>query len=305
MSERRGFLDEPNVSVGPSESPQTSSLTPGWIEEATGKEGPVTHGPTAVLPDPITRASKAPLVVALLALFASLIVVAVLEFANFIASQFERAAWLGWLTVVLLLPALAALAWSTVREWKGLSALSNADKLRQGLLSDDLEVAKKHAHKWLATIGASNETITTIALAKDAATLRSLLRTGPLAILNEKADAEGRAAALQVLAATAVSPWAGLDGLIVIWRGLRLVRRIAEIYGLRPGALGTLRIWFRITMDATAVAATDMAVTALMKAFTNSPIATALTGDAAGSALSAKRMLRLTSAVAQLCRPLP
>ena len=289
----------------PSESVGAAPLAPGWIEDANGKEGPITHGPTAVLPDPISKESKAPLVVAILALFASLIVVAVLEFANFIASQFERAAWLGWLTVTLILPALVALAWSAIREWKGLSVLGDADKLRQGLLSDDLEVAKKHAHRWLGAIRASNEATMTIALANDPATLRSLLRTGPLAILNEKSDAEGRAAAFQVLAATAVSPWAGLDGLIVIWRGLRLVRRIAEIYGLRPGALGTLRIWLRITMDASAVAATDMAVTALMKAFTNSPIATALTGDAAGSALSAKRMLRLTSTVAQLCRPLP
>lgn len=305
MSERRGFLDEPEVSAAPAEQIYSAPEPPGWLEGTKGKEGPITHGPAAVLPDVTSKQSKAPLVIAISSLLAALLVVALLEFANFIASQFEKAVWLGWITVALLLPILVILAWSAIREWNGFSALSGADRIRQGLLSDDLEVAKKHAHTWLAAIGASPETLATISLAKDAATLRSLLRTGPLAILNEKSNAEGRAAAFQVLAATAISPWAGLDGLIVVWLGLRHVRRVAELYGLRPGALGTLRIWLRISMDATAVVAADLAVTALMKAVTNSPIATAVTGDAAGSALSAKRMLRLTTAVAQLCRPLP
>jgi putative membrane protein len=185
-----------------------------------------------------------------------------LELGNFTAAQFDRAPWLGWLTVALLAPACAALLWSAVREWRGLAALKTADEVRVGLQSEDLKVARTQADNWLKAISAEPEVVSSVQSARDAETLRSLLRTGPLAKLDQEVSASGRAAALRVLAATAVSPWPGLDGVIVIWQSLRLVRHVARLYGLRPGALGTLRLLRRATTDASTVAAAEIAVAA-------------------------------------------
>ena len=301
MSDQRGFLDE----LPPAAPRETVAAAPGWIAGTEGSEGPIRHSPVAILPAPDTNRGMAPLVVAVVALLTLILGVSGLELANFVVAQFDRAGWLGWLTVAILLPAVLVLAWSLVREWKGFVALKRVDAIRQGLLSEDLVIARTHARNWLASIQVSDPSIETILAASDVPTLRSLLRSGPIALLDEQSANAGRSAALQVLAATAVSPWPGLDGAIVVWRGLRLVRRIAEIYGLRPGALGTLRLWLRITMDATTVAAADVATTALVEAFFNSPMAGALVGQATGAAVAARRMLRLSAAVAQWCRPLP
>src|SRR5690606_3549197 len=49
-------------------------------------------------------------------------------------------------------------------------------------------------------------------------------------------------AARQVSLVTAVSPRAAVDILFVAYAVMRLIRRIAAIYGGRPGALGSLRL---------------------------------------------------------------
>ena len=303
MSERRGFLDEPESQV-PQTVASPVSLERGWVPGAEGKEGPVRHDAAAALPGKEVKDATQPLTIAALSVLFLIVGVALLELANFTVAQFGKAPWLGWLTVGLLTPACGALAWSMAREWRGFAALKAVDRIREGLRSEDIAVARASAHEWLNAIGAPPETLRVVQGADDAATLRSLLRTGPLAQLTEESSAAGRAAALQVLAATAVSPWPGVDGVIVVWQGLRLVRHVARLHGLRPGTLGTLRLFRRVAMDASMVAAADIAVSALAEAVFNSPVGGALAGQATGSAVAARRMLRLSFAVAQCCRPI-
>ena len=247
------------------------------LQTPKGIGGRIVHGPPEILADSynLDKDTRTPLPIGVIGLLSLIVGVAILELGNFTAAQFDRAPWLGWLTVALLAPACAAVLWSAVREWRGLAALKTADEVRVGLQSEDLKVARTQADNWLKAIDATPEVVSLVQSAKDAETLRSLLRTGPLAKLDQEVYASGRAAALRVLAATAVSPWPGLDGVIVIWQSLRLVRQVARLYGLRPGALGTLRLLRRATTDASTVAATDVAVAALTEAVLNSPLACA------------------------------
>jgi putative membrane protein len=303
VSRHRGFLDE----LAP-EPPQISSAGKrGWIDAyPQGNRGPISHDSVAVLADDnLDEDTLTPLSIGVIGLLSLIVGVAILELGNFTAAQFDRAPWLGWLTVALLAPACAAVLWSAVREWRGLAALKTADEVRAGLRSEDLKVARSQADNWLKAIRATPEEVSSVQSAEDAETLRSLLRTGPLAKLDQEVSASGRAAALRVLAATAVSPWPGLDGVIVIWQSLRLVGHVARLYGLRPGALGTLRLLRHATTDATTVAATEVAVAVLTEAVLNSPLGGALVGQATGSAIAAHRILRLTSTIAQSCRPIP
>jgi putative membrane protein len=66
---------------------------------------------------------------------------------------------------------------------------------------------------------------------------RALLRP-----LDRKAQAEIAAAARRVSMVTAISPRALLDVIFVIAQIVRLVRRIAEIYGGRPALLGFIKL---------------------------------------------------------------
>jgi hypothetical protein len=60
----------------------------------------------------------------------------------------------------------------------------------------------------------------------------------------------------------------------------------------------------RATTDASIVAFADYAMTALTEAVFDSPLGK-IVGQATGPAIAARRMLRLTSAIAQSCRPIP
>lgn len=305
MTQRRGFLDDPEPDIAVATPPP---LPPppaerGWLAGVAGAAGPVRHAAAATLPAKATRERRQPLAIAAGALVLLIGGVALLELANFAAAQFDKSPLLGWLTIALIGPPAAALGWSVVREWRGYASLRTVERIRAGLQSDDIEVARRHARTWLRAIAASDDLASSVEAASDPATLRALLRSGPLARLDQEAAQAGRSAALQILAATAVSPWPGLDGVLVIWRGLRLIRRIAELYGMRPGTLGTLRLWRRVALDAGSVAAADVVVATMTDALFSSPLGGALAGQASGSALAAQRMLRLSVAVARSCRP--
>jgi putative membrane protein len=306
MTQRRGFLDdpEPDIAVARPLPPPPPPPERGWLAGVDGAAGPVRHAAAATLPAKATREHRQPLAIAAGALVLLIGGVALLELANFAVAQFDKSPLLGWLTIALIGPPAAALGWSVVREWRGYASLRAVERIRAGLQSDDIEVARRHARTWLRAIAASDDLTRSVEAASDPATLRALLRSGPLARLDQEAAQAGRSAALQILAATAVSPWPGLDGVLVIWRGLRLIRRIAELYGMRPGTLGTLRLWRRVALDAGSVAAADVVVATMTDALFSSPLGGALAGQASGSAIAAQRMLRLSVAVARSCRPI-
>lgn len=308
MTDRRGFVDEPNPTphappghAAPGNLPDQDR---GWLPGAAGLVGPVRHEGAAALPGPAVGGGMSSLTLGAAAVLVLLGVVGLLEVANFITAQFSRAPWLGAITVALVAPALAALAWSILREWRGFATLRDVEAIRAGLASEDAARARASARQWLSATGAAPATVEVAMRAQDAATLRALLRAGPVRELEAATTEAGRRAALQVLAATAVSPWPGLDGVIVVWRALRLVREVASLHGMRPGTLGTLRLFRRVTMDAGTVAAADLAVSALAEALFRSPMVGGLAGHTAGAAVAARRMLRLSHAIGQGCRPL-
>ena len=303
MNQRRGFLDDLEPDIAPT-APPPPPPERGWLAGVDGAAGPVRHVAAPTLPARATRERRQPLAIAAGALLLLIGGVAALELANFAAAQFDRSPLLGWLTIALIGPPAAALGWSVVREWRGYASLRTVERIRDGLQSDDLEVARRHARAWLRAIAAPDDLARSVEAATDPATVRALLRAGPLARLDQEAAQAGRSAALQILAATAVSPWPGLDGVLVVWRGLRLIRRIAGLYGMRPGTLGTLRLWRRVALDAGSVAAADVVVATMTDALFSSPLGGALAGQASGSAIAAQRMLRLSVAVARSCRPI-
>ncbi len=228
---------------------------------------------------------------------------AALDVGNFIAAQFARAAALGWVTLGVAATGFGLLGAGVFRELRGLFGLERVDSLRGEML--DPGTRREAARRWLATLPEGAALLPAVLAANDPDSILALLRAGPGADLQIRAQALGRAAAVQMLALTAAVPAPALDGLAVAWRGLRLLREVAALHGMRPGLLGTLSLLRRAAGSATQVAAAGWAADAAVRAVLSNPLLGHVAGDLAGAGVAARRMLVLARAAAAACSPLP
>ncbi len=225
-----------------------------------------------------------------------------LSVGNFVADQFSRAAWLGWVTLGVAASGVALIAAAALREVSFLHRLDAVDRLRGDLA--DPGRARGAAQAWLSGLPASQPIAAALEATNDPAAIMALLRAGPGRVLDAEAQALGRNAALQMLAVTAAIPSPALDGVIVALRGIRLVRQVAALYGFRPGTLGTIALLRRVLLSGVYVTGTNLAVDTLVKAAISNPHLQILAGDVAGAGVAARRMIVLARATAAACSPL-
>ncbi|MBT9383128.1 YcjF family protein [Pseudooceanicola sp. CBS1P-1] len=172
---------------------------------------------------------------------------------NFATGLIAATPWLGWLVSALIAAfVLVALA-IVVKEATAFARLSRVDRLhemaQEALATEDLAKARAHA-KALAALYAGRADLKW-GLARmaerrdeqlDATSLLMLSETELLAPLDRAARAEAEAAARQVATVTALVPLAFADVIAALSANIRMIRRIAEIYGGRSGTLGSLRL---------------------------------------------------------------
>lgn len=228
-----------------------------------------------------------------------------LEAANFVAEQFARATWLGAVTLGIAGAGYGLIGAALWREARGLAALRSVDRARAAFARGDHTVAREEALRWAAEVPAAQAALPALRASNDPDSLRAILESGPLAALDTQAQALGRAAAVQSFAVTAISPSPALDVVVFAWRGIRLVRQVAALHGMRPGIAGTVALMRRTLFDAATVAATDIAVDTAARALLTNPILEKFAGEAAAGAVAARRMLRLARAAAEACRIVP
>lgn len=261
--------------------------------------------PVAVEPlvDPSARAGGASLALAGIAVL--VVGFAALQTGNFVLTQFDRAAWLGWLTLGVALVGFGLLAAALWRELRGLFALTTVDRLRAGLCSGEAGRIHAAARRWAATLPDAETLVPAIDAANDPDAILALLRSGPMATLRAQSDALGRAAAFQTAAGIAATPAPALAVLLVAWRGVRLVRQVAALHGMRPGLLGTLGLVRRSVLAAGLVAGSEAAINAAAHALLSNPLLTHALGEMAGAGIAARRMVLLARSTAVACSPLP
>ena len=131
------------------------------------------------------------------------------------------------------------------------------------------------------------------------------LHAGPARALREATDVLRRTVALQSVAIVAATPSAALETLTVGWCGLRLVRQVAALHGMRPGIFGTLALLQKTAMAAATVTATEMAVNVATHSVIAHPLLRHVAGDVAGAGVAARRMIVLARAAGAACSPLP
>jgi len=166
---------------------------------------------------------------------------------------FQRADWLGWLAVGVTAVAGIALFIILLREMLALRRLASVEALRnraaEAIAHDDPKAARSVVDELSAMIAQQPETAAgRRALADlrddivDGVDLVRLAETEILAPLDQRARILILDAAKRVSLVTAVSPRALVDIAYVLFEAGRLIRRLSELYGGRPGTLGFFRL---------------------------------------------------------------
>jgi putative membrane protein len=246
--------------------------------------------------DPAPRASGVMLGLAGAAVLA--IGLAALQTGDFVASQFDRAIWLGWLTLAVAVLGFGLLLGAVWRELSGLFALGRVDRLRNDLTSGDARRIHAAARLWAKTLPEAATLVPAIDAANDPDAILALLRAGPVATMRAHSDALGRNAAFQTAAGIAATP---APALVVV---LVALRQVAALHGMRPGLFGTLGLLRRTMLAAGLVAGSEAAINAAAHAVLSNPLLTHALGEMAGAGVAARRMILLARATAAACNPL-
>jgi putative membrane protein len=138
----------------------------------------------------------------------------------------------------------------------------------------------------------------------DGADLIRLAERELMVTLDREARAAVTAAARRVSVVTAISPRAVVDLVFVAAQALRLVRRISEIYGGRPGALGFLRL-LRAVGAHLAVTGGMAVGEGLVQQVLGHGIAARLSARLGEGVLNGLLTARVGLSAIAVCRPLP
>ena len=166
---------------------------------------------------------------------------------------FARAQSLGWIGVLFAALALAGALAIAAREGVAVAQQSRIAQLHADLAQARAADNRDAARALVTRMAALYEARPRMAAARaqvieatraiiDGRDLIDIAERALLRPLDARAQEEIAAAAKRVSMVTAISPRAILDLIFVVAQIVRLVRRIAEIYGGRPGLLGFFKL---------------------------------------------------------------
>lgn len=234
---------------------------------------------------------------------------------DFVTGLMARNLVLGWVALALVVLAVLAALVLALREWAAFLRLQRLDDLRTRATAAragaNLKVARQVVVSLTGLYAARAETAWGRArLAEregevmDADALLSLAERELLAPLDAEARAVIEGAARQVAVVTALVPLALADVAVAAVANLRMIRRIAEIYGGRSGSFGSLRLLRRVfasLLAAGALALTDDMIGSVAGGGVLSKLSRRFGEGVVNGALTA----RVGVAAVELCRPLP
>lgn len=234
---------------------------------------------------------------------------------DFATGLMDRAPLLGWIVTgligALLLVALAI----GLREMAAIGRLGRIDGLRRAadaaLAADDLAQARAVSARLVAFYGGREDTrwgrerlADRSGDQFDASAVLALAEDELLAPLDAQAVREVEAAARQVATVTALVPIALADVATALASSLRMIRRVAEIYGGRSGFIGSWRLTRAVLSHLVAtgaVAVGDDLLEPVLGGSILSKLSRRFGEGLVNGALSA----RVGVAAMEVCRPLP
>jgi putative membrane protein len=185
------------------------------------------------------------------------------------------------------------------------------DKAAKAHEEDDIEQARSVAGELVALYGTRADTARGRALLGeqkgeiiDGCDLVALAERGLMAPLDREATVMVMNAAKRVSIVTAVSPRALIDIGFVLIENMRLIRRLSQLYGGRPGTIGFLRL----TRDVLAHLATTGAIAlgdSLIQQIVGHGLAARLSAKLGEGVVNGLLTARIGIAAMDVCRPMP
>lgn len=232
-----------------------------------------------------------------------------------IRDLFERADWLGW--AALAVAAVAALAFVAIvtREALALSRLASVEHLRERTVqvaaAGDTRSARKLVDEVTQFVSAQARTAAgrraLDALRNDVIDAPDLLRLAEIELmgpLDRAAQQMILDAGKRVSVVTAVSPRAVVDLAYVLFESGRLIRRLSELYGGRPGTLGFLRL-ARSVLAHLAVTGTMAAGDEVVHQIVGQGLAARLSARLGEGVVNGMMTVRIGLAAMDTVRPMP
>jgi putative membrane protein len=232
-----------------------------------------------------------------------------------IRDLFERADWLGWLAVGTAAIAVISLTIIVARELVALARLASVEKIRgravDVIVRDDAKAARAVVTEVSSFVSGKPETAAgrrTLADLEgeiiDGANLVRLAESELLAPLDGEAKRLILDAAKRVMFVTAVSPRALVDIAYVLFESGRLIRRMAVLYGVRPGTLGFVRLT-RDVLAHLAVTGSLAAGDSLVQQLVGHGLAARLSAKLGEGVVNGIMTARVGIAAMETVRPLP
>jgi putative membrane protein len=317
MSRPPGFLDDPPPMVPAAPRPDAEADAP------LPRVGPILMEPQADAPTGLRPAwAPKPLVTAaggagngfwiaagLLLALASWAGVSAL---SAVAALLSEPTALGLLGAAGIGAGLGLAGWGVLREGRDYRRLRAVDATRAALAEADPPVAaaRRAGLDWLDRVGgATADRDATRQALHDAASVPevvAILRNRVSLPLQAAVRRIGQDAAVEGAALIAISPHASWDGLIAAWKGLTVIRKVARLYGLRPGPLVTLALVRKVAWTAAGTAGIDLLSQTLAdQALSSLPVARHIVSAVPGSGVAALRLYRLAWITASACDPVP
>ncbi|WP_370160074.1 YcjF family protein [Limimaricola soesokkakensis] len=234
---------------------------------------------------------------------------------NWVAGLLAASPVLGMIASLLLTLVLALLLAIAAKEFWAFRRLARLDHIQRdagaALGAQDLSLARSVSAQMLSLYAGRDELAAGLARIRaregevfDADGLLALSETALLAPLDAMALREVEAAARQVATVTAVVPLALADVIAALTANLRMIRRVAEIYGGRSGTLGAWRLTrsvFTHLVATGAVAVGNDLVSSVAGGGVLSRVSRRFGEGVVNGALTA----RVGVAAIEVCRPLP
>lgn len=191
------------------------------------------------------------------ALASAAVIAGGLWFVRFISVGLERDDWLGQVIRALLAVAALAIAVLVLRELIGWRRLARLGRLRrdvdQALAAKDAGAERKLADKILLLYRSRPELAWALDRVKlhradvhDPAALLTLVERDLIAPLDTAVRRQITTSAKRVATVTALAPMASIAFAFIVFENLRLLRRIAGVYGGRPGLAGSINLGSKV-----------------------------------------------------------
>lgn len=246
------------------------------------------------------------------ALLTFLLSIAALRFIDDLMTRYPVLGWIGVTLFALFTLATLLLAF---REYRAFARLRRIDAIHRdaalALAGSDLALARDATLRLSAIYAerpemarARQRLAEVSAESYDAASLLAAAEAELLAGLDQSARREIEAAARTVAAATALIPLALVDVAAALFANLRMIRRLAEIYGGRAGAVGGWRLARSVMVHLVAtgaVAAGDDLIHTMVGGGALAKLSRRFGEGVVNGALTA----RVGIAAMEVCRPLP